>query len=168
TTNILGIVKTNGWRWGTYDQVRRWGENVVSGVVDGNGVFGSGLGELLQAAFDASGSSNECHLSFGDSSGALFIKDGSIWKLAGINYAVDGPYNTTSTGPGFDAAIFNERGLYTTNSIVGGWDAVPDIGPAQPGAFYSTRVSAHANWINSVINASVAADPPILQSSTSV
>jgi hypothetical protein len=166
TTNFLGAVKTNGWQWGLYDGVRRWGENAVTGVVDGDSIFGSGLGELLQATFDTSGGSNECHISFGDSGGALFIKDGSVWKLAGINYAVDGPYNTTNTGPGFEAAIFNERGLYTTNSIIGGWDPVPDIGPAQPGAFYSTRVSSHVSWINSVINANLAADRPILQSST--
>ena len=43
---------------------------------------------------------------------------------------------------------------------------MPDIGLAQPGSFYATRVSAHVNWINSVINAIVAADRPILQSST--
>jgi len=162
TTNILGIVKTNGWRWGTYDQVRRWGENVVSGVVDGDSLFGSGFGELLQAAFNANAGPNECHLSFGDSSGALFIRDGSAWKLAGINYGVDGPYNTTAADPGFDAAIFDGVGMYEKN-LAGTW--LPASGP---GAFYATRVSAHVTWINSVINANVAADPPILQSSTSV
>jgi len=147
--------------------VIRWGENAVSGRVDGDSLFGSGIGDLLQAAFNANGGSNECHLSFGDSSGALFIKDGPVWKLAGINYAVDGPYNTSNTGPGFEAAIFNERGLYTTNSIVGGWDPVPALGPDQPGAFYTTRISPHSSWINSVINANVAAGPPSLQSSPS-
>jgi len=168
TTNPLGTAKTNGWQWGSYDGLVRWGENVVAGVVNGDGLLGVGtIGEVLQATFDAIGGANECHLSSGDSGGALFIKDGSVWKLAGINYAVDGPYNTTNTGPGFEAAIFNERGLYTTNSIIGGWDLVPDFGPAQPGSFYATRISAHVNWINSVINANVATDPPILQSSTS-
>jgi len=42
---------------------------------------------------------------------------------------------------------------------------VPDIGPAQPGTFYTTRISAHVSWINSVLNANVPADPPFLQSS---
>ena len=168
TSNILGNVKTNGWRWGALDGVQRWGVNVVADFVNGDGILGSGpIGMVLKAAFDDNGGTNECHLSTGDSGGAMFIKDGAIWKLAGINLAVDGPYNTTNTGSGFDAAIFNERGLYTTNSIIGGWDPVPDVGSAQPGAFYCTRVSAHVSWINSVISASVAADPPILQSSTS-
>src|SRR5213596_2838434 len=30
TTNLLGTVKTNGWRWGPYDGVVRWGENFVA------------------------------------------------------------------------------------------------------------------------------------------
>jgi hypothetical protein len=161
TTDVLGAVKTNGWQWGPYDGLVRWGENAVAGVVDGDSIFGSGLGALLQATFDASGGANECHLSFGDSGGALFIKDGSVWTLAGINYAVDGPYNTTNTDLGFDAAIFDGVGLYEKD-IAGIW--LPASGP---GSFYATRVSAHASWINSVINANVAAVPPILQSSTS-
>jgi hypothetical protein len=165
TNSLLGTVKTNGWRWGPYDGVIRWGENSVIGVVDGDSIFGSGLGELLQATFDANGGANggatECHLSFGDSAGAMFIKDGSVWKLSGINYAVDGPYNTTNTDPGFDAAIFDGVGLYKKD-IAGTW--LPASGP---GSFYATRLSAHVSWINSVINANVAAGPPILQSSTS-
>jgi hypothetical protein len=165
TSNLLGT-KTNGWKWGDYDGVQRWGTNVVADFVNGDGILGSGtIGMVLKATFEDNGGANECHLSSGDSGGAMFIREGSIWKLAGINYGVDGPYNTANSGPGFDAAIFNERGLYTTNSIVGGWEPVPDIGPAQPGAFYSTRVSAHVSWISSVINANVAAEPPILQSS---
>ena len=159
TTNLLGIV-THGWQWGPYDGVIRWGENAVSGRIDGNILFGIVLGDLLQAAFDADGGSNECHLSFGDSGGALFIKDGPVWKLAGINYAVDGPYNTTNTGSGFEAAIFDGAGLYATD-IAGIW--LPASGP---GSFYATRVSAHVSWINSVINENLAADRPILQSST--
>ena len=170
TTNGLFGVKTNGWRWSTYDGVQRWGENGVAQIVNGNGILGTGpIGEVLQATFDATGGTNECHLSFGDSGGAVFINDGSVWKLAGINLAVDGPYNTSNSGPGFDAAIFDERGLYTTNSTVGGWDPVLNVGPVQPGSFYSTRVSAHVPWINSIINGPPQADAaPVLQSSASV
>jgi hypothetical protein len=166
TPNGLFGIKTNGWQWAAYDGVQRWGENGVAGIQNGNGILGSGpIGEVLQATFDANGGANECHLSSGDSGGAVFIKDGAVWKLAGINLAVDGPYNTTNSGPGFDAAIFDERGLYTTNSLAGGWDPVLSIGPAQPGSFYSTRIAAHVPWINSVINGPAQADAPVLQSS---
>ena len=34
TTNLLGTVKTNGWQWGTYDGLIRWGENAVAAAED--------------------------------------------------------------------------------------------------------------------------------------
>ena len=160
TGNLL--VKTNGWRWGAYDGVQRWGENVVAGIVDGNVIVAAGaIGEVLQATFDPNGGSNECHLSVGDSGGALFIKDGLVWKLAGINYGVDGPYNATNTDPGFDAAIFDGDGLYEKN-IAELW--LPGHGP---GSFYATRVSAHLGWINTVLNGPAPTDgTPTLQVSS--
>lgn len=156
TTTLLGTVKTNGWFWGSSDGVVRWGENDVAGVITDNTV-----GDLLQATFDSNGGTNECHLSGGDSAGGLFIKDGTVWKLAGINYAVAGPYNTTnSDANAFSAAIFDGTGLYE-KSLAGIW--VPASGA---GSFYASRISAHVSWINSVINAAVPPEPPILQSST--
>jgi hypothetical protein len=158
TTNDFGSVKTNGWRWGTDDHAQRWGENVVADTVTDEDV-----GELLQASFDSNGGANECHLSGGDSSGGLFIKDGAVWKLAGINYAVDGPYKASDTGSGFQAAIFDEGGLYT---MVGtNWIFNLDTPLNQAGSFYASRISSHVTWINSVINANVPPEPPILQSS---
>lgn len=38
--------------------------------------------------------------------------DGSTWELAGINYAVDGPYSLTPGGSSFIAAMYNQTGLY--------------------------------------------------------
>ena len=105
----------------------------------------------------------------GDSAGAVFIQDGSAWKLAGINYAVDGPYNTSTNGPGFAGAIFDEGGLYKMETT--GWMLQTDIPPnqPQPGSFYATRISAHVNWINSVINGPTPSDStPTLQSSADV
>ena len=170
TTNVFLTVKTNGWQWGDYDTVQRWGTNVVAAIVNGDGILGSGtIGEVLQATFDANGGDDECHLSFGDSGGAVFIKEASVWKLAGINYAVDGPYNTTTNGSGFSAAIFDEGGLYKMDTA--GWMLQTDIPPnqPQPGSFYSTRVSAHVAWVKSVIDGPVPGDDtPTLQSSAGV
>ena len=173
TTNFLGTVQTtNGWSWdwSLYDGVERWGTNVVAAIVNGDGVLGSGsIGDVLQATFDAGGGANECHLSVGDSAGGVFIQDGSVWKLAGINYAVDGPYNTTTNGSGFSAAIFDEGGLYKMDTA--GWMLQTDIPPnqPQPGSFYSTRVSAHVAWVKSVIDGPVPGDDtPTLQSSAGV
>src|SRR4051812_12078862 len=101
-----------GWLWGAGDGVQRWGENVVTSIVSG-GL----LQDYIYATFDATGSPNEAHLSVGDSAGAVFIKDGTVWKLAGINYAVDGPFYTTNTGDGaFNAALYDSRDFYQQDS----------------------------------------------------
>ncbi len=153
-----------GWQWGTSDGVLRWGTNrvaTVSGVIEG-------LGQLLAADFNAGGGGSECHLSSGDSGGAIFIEDGGTWKLAGLNYAVDGPFNTTNAGPGFNAAIFDTGGLFQFNAGSGTWDYTPP-NPAvdTPSAFYATRISANLAWINSMI-AQHAVDrlPPVLESTS--
>ena len=163
---------TRGWLWGHYDTVKRWGENTIEDVLDTDGnphsVLISGAvatGPLLRATFDANGGANEAALSVGDSSGAVFIQDSSGWTLAGINYAVDGPYNTSPTGAGFFAAIFDEGGLYKGGENK--WALTPDLPSNQAGAFYMTRVSARVPWIRTIIG-----DPgvpplnPVLEYST--
>ena len=142
-----------GWKWGTRDAVERWGENVVSSVYTDQRV-----GELLQVYFDRHGIRNECHLSFGDSSGAMFIRDGSTWKLAGIHYSVDGPFSLDgTTNTQFDAALVDMGGFYVSTGT--SWTYIPDQPFDIPSSFYSTRVSAYVSWINSVIAA--APVPPV-------
>jgi hypothetical protein len=137
--------KLRGWQWGLGDSVQRWGQNRVGSLLDG----GPGTGDLLRAAFDAGAGRNEAELSAGDSGGAVFIKDGRTFKLAAINYAVDGPYDMTSSGEGFTAALFDQRGFYTQNQS-GTWTLVS--GPAwSPGGFYATRISSHITWIKSIL-----------------
>lgn len=135
--------RLKGWEWGPGDGVQRWGQNKVSGIFQG----GAEIGEVLRACFNAGGR-NEGTLSAGDSGGAVFIKDGKIWKLAGINYAVEGPYNTANSGDGFNAAIFDLRGLYVTDGG-NGWQLF--VGKPITGNFYATRISSHVTWINSVL-----------------
>jgi hypothetical protein len=85
-------------------------------------------------------------LSGGDSGGAVFIQDGSTWKLAGINYAVEGPFALNSSGSSqFLAALFDTSG-YFEQASAGTW--VPVSGPS---AFYSTLISTNVPWITSVI-----------------
>lgn len=161
TTNGLGIVKTNGWLWGMADGVQRWGTNQVADVVTDDT-----MGEVLKATFDAQGGADECHLSSGDSSGGVFILEGSTWKLAGINYAVDGPYRTSGTGTDFLAAVFDEGGLYIQDNT--NWVLISDRPRNQPSSFYASRLSTHVDWIHSVINPDAAAEPPVLQTSVAV
>lgn len=138
----------NGWQWGNTNNIERWGANVITGVSTN-----SGIGPLLQVDFDRKGVPNECALSYNDSSGAIFIEDGTTWKLAGIHYGVDGPFShdgTTNTQ--FNGALVDLRGLYY---LIGPntWALIPSSYPvAIPTSFSSSRVSANISWINSIIN----------------
>jgi hypothetical protein len=138
--------QTKGWTWGTFDHARSWGSNKVDAITNG----GAGLGSLLSFKFDASGDYYEGSLSLGDSGGGVFIKDGSTWKLAGINYGTDGYYSYTGqTGTGFSAAIFDQGGLYVgANSS---WTYKPDQAANLPGGSYATRISSNMSWIRSII-----------------
>jgi hypothetical protein len=97
-------------------------------------------------------------LSVGDSGGAVFIKEGTTWKLAGINLSVDGPYNTSATGAGFQASIFDEGALYKGGE--GKWQFKADSSADIPGAFYAIRISSRAAWIQSVVAANSGACAP--------
>jgi hypothetical protein len=134
----------------------------VAAVADG----GTG-GEQVAAEFNAEGGEGECHLSVGDSGGALFLQEDGVWRLAGINYSVDGPYNFQPQDPGqFDAALCDEGGLYRYDGA--SWTLVPDLPRPQPGNFYATRVSSHIDWINAVLALPVPAEEQlVLQSSAS-
>ncbi len=169
TGGVGGELK--GWQWGDGDGVMRWGENTVASIVSGSGApvppgAQAASGFLLKFTFDAHGGPNEAMLSGGDSGGAAFIKDGDVWKLAGIHYAVDGPYNASPSGSGFNAALFDTGGLYLGGE--GQWQLQADQVVNRPGAFYSTRISARISWLSSVIaNASGQSPVPELESAPS-
>jgi hypothetical protein len=136
---------TKGWMWGPVAGTMRWGQNTYNSVVDG----GSYWGQLLYALFQGGAGPNEADLATGDSSSPVFIDDGSGWKLSGIAAAVDGPFNTTDSGSGFGAAIFDANGLYEQDDQLN-WDLISGDGPI-PMGFYATRVSARAAWIDSIV-----------------
>jgi len=137
----------HGWAWGPSDNVKRWGENIVTGIVSMPGT------DFLYARFEQNGLPQECHLSVGDSGGGVWLQDSGIWKLAGINYTVDGPFYLDANGNGaFDGALFDARGFYVsdggtppTYTLITGPDVVAT-------GFYSTRVSSKLAWIHSVID----------------
>jgi hypothetical protein len=137
-----------GWSWGNGDGVERWGENVFAGSF----TYGTNW-DLLYASFDQAGLTNECTLSSGDSGGGAFIDDGGVCKLAGINYAVDGPYSAQSDGSSsFTAALYDTRGLYAFDGS--NWILVTGAAPV-PTAFYPSRISTKLAWICSVVAAPV-------------
>ena len=138
---------TNGWQWGSTDGVERWGENTISSIYN----F-SGYGEHLYATFDRNGITNECALTVYDSSGGMFIKDGTTWKLAGIHHAISTDFVSTNgvDGSGFYASLVDYGGLYYGGD--GNWTLITNQVADMPAFFISTRVSVRVAWVNSVID----------------
>jgi hypothetical protein len=140
-----------GWKQGYSDAIQSWGENVVNATVDG----GSGSGSLLRFSFSrVGGLYNEAILSPGDSGGGVYIKDGTTWKLAGINKSVEGNFSLNGAwGSGFNASVFDAGGLYYGGN--GSWKLVSDLaGDIQPSS-YATRISSNMPWIRSVLGGSI-------------
>jgi hypothetical protein len=123
-----------GWNYGSSDSVRRWGENQVASLA----------GDRLYVLFHRDGLPQEAHLSGGDSGGAVFISDGGIWKLAGINSDVDHFASGPDGGGPYYAAMFDERGSYLSDGTVVTGDA------PVPSGFYAARISSRVAWINSI------------------
>lgn len=123
----------------------RWGQNTVTAIRSGGAYWGA----LPYATFDQTGGDNEALLAFGDSSGPLFINDVAGWKLAAVAAVVDSAFSLKGGGDsGFDAAIFDARGLYfgTPNK----WQAVSGPKPASSG-FDATRIFTRTSWIDGIL-----------------
>ncbi len=147
-----------GWAWGPGDGVQRWGRNTVAAVVRGDPDNDQWL--FLQAPFDSPGLPGESHLSVGDSGGGVFVLQDGLWRLAGINYAVDDLYTTADGGGHFAAAIFDARGYYTQTgpnsyALITGADNVPT-------SSFATQVSSRLAWLQSIVgdDADLTALPP--------
>lgn len=127
--------QVRGWEYGPSDSVWRWGENRVASINE----------DRLCVLFDRERFLEEAHLSAGDSGGAVFLNDGGLWKLAGINSDVD-HFSSGPDGAGsFSAAMFDKRGSYLANgTLISGNAPVPS-------AFYAARISSRIAWIRSVI-----------------
>ncbi|MBC8105378.1 MAG: hypothetical protein H7Z14_02215, partial [Anaerolineae bacterium] len=139
--------QTKGWKWGAEDGVQSWGRNGIDSIVN----VGPGNSALLKMAFDQNGGSYESSLSGGDSGGGVFIKHAGKWKLAGINYSVDGKFSTSSDGSNpFDASIFDRGGLWTQGV---GFSA--DQGTNLTTSSYATRISSRMDWIQGVFAGTV-------------
>lgn len=133
-----------GWDWVTTDtHIQRWGENIVSGAL----LYQNPANPLLYAAFDANGLTDEAHLAAGDSGGAVFIRHGDTWKLAGVNFSVDGVYKQPGGADSYAAALYDVRGYY--ERVNGAYVEITGDNPV-PTSFYATRVSAKLAWIYSV------------------
>jgi len=130
-----------GWKHGTADAVQRWGRNVIGGISDG----GASYGELLYCEFDQTGVANECHLSNGDSGGGFFVLENGLWRLAGINLGIDGPFRKNSSEGNYFAALFDAGGMEYWNGE--SWVAIDENSTDVPSSFYVSRISASLSEI---------------------
>lgn len=143
-----GGTELKGWRWGVYDPanpVQSWGTNTLDGVA----TLGS-AGLQLVYSFSAGVGADEGTLAYGDSGGPVFIQQNGVWSLAGVNYSVESPFNTTNTGGGFNAAIFDVGGLYYRDTATT-WAYETPAAFDLPAYAYSTSTTARLAWINSVV-----------------
>lgn len=143
---VLAGGNLHGWMYGAPDGIARWGSNTVGGI------YSSALGDLLAASFSAGGTAEEATLSVGDSGGGVFVNDGGVWKLAGVNYSIDGRFdtnNTTGDASEFDAALFDRGGFYQ-GSDASGWAFIPDLPLDNPSSMYASRISTNAAEIMSI------------------
>jgi len=145
TAVMLGPV-LRGWKWGPSDDVKRWGRNVVAGTVSD-----PTYGQLLYCDFDSPGIPGECHMSVGDSGGGLFVLEDGLWRLAGINLAVDGPFRSSPSDPSFYGAMF-DLGGFEYNAPP--WTLIPDQAQDIPSSFYCSRISSSLPWITSTATGS--------------
>jgi len=153
-------VPGRGWWVGDYDGVQRWGTNTVKGVVPANL---SPVGDLLVFDFSGTAGADEGIYSGGDSgSGAFLLDRDGVWKLAGVGYAVEGPYTADTNSPPRFGALFDTRGLWAGQP--GNQEWLPDA-PAPTGTpAYVTRVSTHAAWLGLQVSAQRPAGEPVLES----
>ncbi len=139
-----------GWGGSGTDAVARWGTNQFSSIVPASQ---SPVGELLVAQFNALPGTDEATLTGGDSGGGVFIKDNGVWKLAGVNYAIDGSFSTTTPpkdSNSFAADLFDKGGLWE-GSDASGWTFNPDTPIDNPSQFYASRVSDYTLPLDSII-----------------
>jgi hypothetical protein len=94
----------------------------------------------------------------------MFIKQGATWKLAAVNYTVDGPFNTSGTGAGFNAALFDVGGLFAGGE--GHWSQMLDTPFDQPSSLYATRVKVRSAWIQTVL--ARAATPLVVEAASAI
>lgn len=140
---VQGVLK--GWRWGGSSGTLRWGRNVVVEVVE----QAEGP-DLLALAFDESGLPDEASWTGGDSGSGLFLREAGEWRLAGVAFAVDGPFRLEAEGGSFSAALLDQGGLWRPDDDEG-WEFVRPSPRSQPARSYATRVSSRVAWVRGII-----------------
>lgn len=162
-TNEAGEAVLRGWEWGGGSGTLRWGRNHVAALEP----YGETPDGLLSATFDENGGPDEAMLTGGDSGGGFFIRRDGRWELAGVAFAVEGPFRLGMDTESLHAALFDKAGLFVQEDGV--WTRVPWQAEPQPAAFYASRIAARRDWILATLAANPEpAGPPELQAAANV
>ena len=144
-----------GWYFTPASAVTSYGTNVISTA---GTVAGAPTGQYLTFQFNPALGATTASLAPGDSGGGVFLQQGGVWSLAGINFAVDGPYNVHAVNDpnykasdAFNGAIYNQSGLFYdgTNTPLGATFA----------SSYASRLSTEVAWIESVTGLTSVPEP---------
>lgn len=145
--DVSGPNGLQGYLWGGYDGALSWGTDRVSFLTTLNGgPSGNFLGFNFNSVVGQSAT-----YSLGDSGGGLFLKDtDGVWKLAGVNYAVDGNYSLKPESDYFSAAMYDARDYYVGGPGANNHSFVSHPTPDQqlPQSAYASRVSDRLGFIN--------------------
>ncbi len=130
-----------GWKNGLAYNRQRWGRNLVT-----NSYTDPTFGLLFYCDFNNPGITDECQLTTGDSGGGTFVMEDGLWKLAGINLGVDGPFKEAPASSYYSAALFDAGGLYYYDG--GSGTLIPDGVPDVPSSYYCSDIYSALSDIN--------------------
>ncbi len=137
-----------GWKLGASDSLASWGQNKVEFTLTD-----PDYGQLLGFNFDNGAATvpNEAILSRGDSSGGVFAQNNAgQWKLIGVNLGVDGSWSFTKSGPYFEAALFDARGLWVGDATNNQY--LPYGNTDLAASSYASRVSSYYSQLSTITN----------------
>jgi hypothetical protein len=142
---VVNGTSYNGWYFTGLSTSVSYGTNVITAA---GPIMGAPVAQYLSFQFNPALGATTASLAPGDSGGGVFIQKNGVWSLAGINYAVDGPYNVHAVtdpnykaGDAFNGAIYDQTGLFYDG------ESTPLSGPASS---YASRLSTEAQWIASI------------------
>ena len=139
--SLINKAKIYGYKWdNSTNEILRWGTNKIK----------IASGYSIEADFDGLGEGDatiyEGTIADHDSGSGWFIKDGSVWKLAGVTHSVDIHFEAGHEGdPNYllYEAWFRNRAFPTLLA---------------PDELYGLRISSYLTWINGTIPAVIAGD----------
>ncbi len=149
---VTGPNGSQGYNYGAADGRMSFGPSQASIITS---FSGGPTGDFLGGTFSAAHSMlipTSSTLSYGDSGGGVFIRDtDGAWKLAAVNYGVDGPYSLDSASANyFPAALYDLRG-FSQGSSTNHYSYDANLPQPVGQNWYATRIGTKTGFISNQI-----------------